>query len=133
MGYIENSSSSSEQVKYKAQFHWLYTVAMVLYLVLLGPFLIGIFVFLEMLITKLTTELGVTTSRLVFKTGWISRKTEEISLGRIEEMNLEQSVLGRLLGYGKLRINGTGGSFILTPTIDDPLALRKAISEAIGK
>lgn len=130
MGYIENSSSGSERVTYKAKFHWLYTVAMLLYLVLLGWLVIGIFIFLKMLINKLTTEIGVTTNRLVYKTGWISRKTEEITLGRIEEMNLEQSILGRILGYGKLRINGTGGSFILTPTIDDPLELRKAIGEA---
>ncbi len=130
MSYIEKSAAGSETVTYIARFHWLYTLAMVFYLIFLGPLLIGVFVFIYMLIKRLTTEIGVTSERLVFKTGWIARKTEEIPLSRIEEVSLKQSMLGRLLGYGRLRITGTGGSQILTPSIDDPMALRKAIGDA---
>ncbi|WP_262694115.1 PH domain-containing protein [Kordiimonas aquimaris] len=133
MGYIKDSLSGSEEITFKTRFHWLYSLAMWLSLMVLGPLLIGVVIFLRMFIRKLTTELGVTSQRVVFKTGWIARKTEEISLTNIEEMNLEQSIFGRLLGYGQLRIRGTGGSYILTHSIDDPMEFRQAVGEARSK
>ena len=70
---------------------------------------------------------------LRLKRGWIARQTEEISLGKIEEINLSQSMLGRVLGYGHLHLSGTGMAKITLPAIDDPLALRRAIDSARTK
>ena len=56
--------------------------------------LISIVIVLRMLIRKLSSLLGATSQRIVFKSGWISRRTEEVSLPTIEEINLEQKILG---------------------------------------
>ena len=130
MSYIDETLVGSEEIKYITNFHWTYSMGMWFWLIFFGWMGIGVIIFLIMFIHKKTTELGVTTSRIVKKSGWISRKTEELSLGRIEEMNLTQGILGRVLGYGKIQINGTGGSYILTHSIDDPMEFRKAIGLA---
>ncbi|MEX2642008.1 MAG: PH domain-containing protein [Acetobacterales bacterium] len=76
----------------------------------------------------LTTERAVTARRLVYKQGLIARRTAELGLHRIEEINLEQSVLGRILGYGTLSIAGTGGDDrLVLAEVADPVAVRRAI------
>ena len=68
-----------------------------------------------MLINKWTTERVLTDSRYIQKIGWIARNTEEISINKIEEVVLSQTILGRILGYGSISISGTGsGKIILT-------------------
>lgn len=126
MSYIEDSSATGEELLYSAKFHWLYSIWAIFLIatLILSPF--GLYLF----VIKWTTETGVTSNRFVLKTGLIARKTEEINLSRIEEMNLQQSILGRIFGYGKLKVNGTGGNFILTPSIDDPVKLRREIANA---
>ena len=91
---------------------------------------IGIFIFLSMMITKWTTEIAVTNKRLIYKRGWIARKTDELSPKKIEEINVSQGVVGRILGFGKIRIQGTGGGEIVLPNIDDPLTFRREIENA---
>ncbi len=82
------------------------------------------------IIQFLTTERAVTERRLIFKEGLIARRTAELSVGRIEEINLQQSVLGRILGYGTLAISGTGGDDrLIMAEIADPVSIRRAIDE----
>ena len=65
------------------------------------------------------------------KTGWIARSTEEIAHRRIEEVKLDQGILGRILGYGKLTVQGTDNAKIATHGyVRKPLELRKAILAA---
>lgn len=73
------------------------------------------------------TEFAITNKRLILKKGWIMRKTEEIRLNRIEEVNLHQSITGRILGYGRLQVRGTGGSGIRLPQMARPLEFRQAL------
>ena len=133
MSYVEETLGSDERIIYVARFHWFYTFSAVLILIVLGPLLIGIVIFLVMMIRKWTTEIAVTNMRFVYKRGWISRQTEEMSLHRIEEVNFDQSIFGRIFGYGRLRLSGTGIGTITLPSIDDPVALRRAIQEARPK
>ncbi len=72
----------------------------------------------------------MTTYRFVFKRGLISRDTQEVSLGKIEEITLHQSIWGRFLGYGQLVLRGTGVGVITLPDLDDPIRLRKIIENA---
>jgi hypothetical protein len=83
-----------------------------------------------MLIRKWSTEIVVTSRRIIYKRGLISRRAEELSLGKIEEINLVQSILGRIFGSGRLRLSGTGVGAIALPDVDNPLALRRAIESA---
>lgn len=90
--------------------------------------------FFSTMIKKWTTEIAATDRRLVCKRGWIARSTQELPLNRIEEIRLKQGVLGRILGYGKLSVSGTGGDKpIQIPTIDDPLEFRVGIANARAK
>lgn len=89
-----------------------------------------ILILLGHLIVLMTTEIVVTTYRFVFKTGLVARHTQEVSLNKIEEITLEQSIWGRFLGYGKLVLRGTGVGVITLPDLDDPIRLRKIIENA---
>lgn len=117
-------------IVFRGRFPWLYTLGSILALVFLGWFLVGIFIFVERTIRAASTEIVVTNRRLVVKTGFISRKTQEVSLEKVEEIKLQQTFWGRLFNFGSLDIRGTGVGNIQLPNIDEPLALRKAINSA---
>tara|TARA_B100000963_G_scaffold345104_1_gene348809 strand:+ start:186 stop:590 length:405 start_codon:yes stop_codon:yes gene_type:complete len=129
LGYIEDTISDDEKIVYEVQFHWIYTFIAFLYLIFLGLLLIGIFIFIKMMINKWTTERALTNARYIQKIGWISRNTEEIGINKIEEVDLTQSILGRILGYGSISISGTGSGNILLKHIDAPLSFQKRLND----
>jgi len=128
--YVERTLAPGEEILYRVRFHWLYKLWAVFNLVFFGIFLVGIYVFFRVLIRIWTTEIVVTNDRLVMKTGFIARRTEEVSLDKIEEINVVQSFWGRIFDFGKVDVRGTGEGNIQIPVIDDPLGLRKAIQSA---
>ena len=75
-----------------------------------------------------TTETDVTNMRVVHKTGFIQRRTFEMALDKIESVDVDQSILGRILNYGDVTINGVGEGKEPIPTIASPLAFRSAIT-----
>lgn len=81
-------------------------------------------------IFKFSTELGVTSKRVISKTGLISRKSHELSHSKVESFHVDQSIFGRLLGYGTIAVKGTGGGSAPIPNIDDPMEFRKRAMEA---
>ena len=91
---------------------------------------LGIIAFLRMMIRKWSTEIGVTSHRFVEKYGALSMRTNEIALPNIEGVKVNQSMMGRMLGYGTLRIEGTGVDAVTTPEIADPVAFVRAIQTA---
>jgi uncharacterized membrane protein YdbT with pleckstrin-like domain len=130
MSYIEKSLGQGETLIARARFHWWYTFKAVLALVFLGWIIIGIVIFFAMMIKKWNTEIGVTTHRFVEKTGVFSLITYEIALPNIEGVKVEQSFWGRILGYGHLRIEGTGVDAVEIPDIADPIGFRAALETA---
>lgn len=150
MSYIEDSLGANETVHYVAHFHWVHYAlaygALIISLLLgilsynpeypivvLGAPVIGAVIFLAIMIPIWSTEIGVTNQRLIYKRGIIKRDTAELQLRAIEQVNLVQDIGGRIFGYGKLDIHGTGNEEIFLPAIGDPLELRKALQEAIGE
>lgn len=91
---------------------------------------LGVISFLRMMILKWTTEIGVTSHRFVEKYGALSMRTNEIALPNIEGVKVTQSVFGRMLGYGTVRIEGTGVDAVTTPPIADPVGFVRAIQTA---
>jgi membrane protein YdbS with pleckstrin-like domain len=75
-----------------------------------------------------TTETDVTNMRVVHKTGFIKRRTFEMSLDKVESVDVNQSILGRLLNYGDITIQGVGEGTQTISTIASPLAFRNAIT-----
>jgi uncharacterized membrane protein YdbT with pleckstrin-like domain len=75
-----------------------------------------------------TTETDVTNLRVVHKAGFIQRRTFEMSLDKVESVDVNQSILGRLLNYGDVTILGVGEGRETIATIASPLAFRNFIT-----
>jgi uncharacterized membrane protein YdbT with pleckstrin-like domain len=130
MSYIDKSLGNGETLVARAHFHWWYSLKAWLALIFLGIFLIGIWIFFAMMVRKWTTEIAVTTHRFVQKEGLFTLRTFEVALPNIEGVRVTQSFWGRILGYGHLRIEGTGVDHVDLPDIADPIAFRAAIESA---
>jgi uncharacterized membrane protein YdbT with pleckstrin-like domain len=75
-----------------------------------------------------TTETDVTNLRVVHKTGFIKRRTFEMSLDKVESVDVNQSILGRLLSYGNVTVRGVGEGVETIRTIASPLDFRNHIT-----
>ena len=149
MGYIKSSLSQGEEIKHIFKLHW--SAKLHLYFLFYGGLiflsislfykiepitLISAFVFLipsfMVWIELKGIEHGVTNKRVILKKGIISRKSEEMNINSIETVEITQTVLGRILGYGTLKITGRGVSDLVFKKIDAPLEVEKKI-EGIEK
>jgi uncharacterized membrane protein YdbT with pleckstrin-like domain len=126
MSYIQKSLGAKERIVAEAHFHWTYTLGAVV----LACTVIGLIVAIPMFIRIATTEIAVTSHRLVQKTGLLSLHTNELSLNNIEGVRVDQGFWGRIFGFGQVRIEGTGVDAVQLPTIADPIAFRAAIETA---
>lgn len=129
--YIENSLLKDEQVKYLAKI----SVMSLLPLIILGfvtlPLMgLGIVFFAIAAIRYMTTELAITNKRVIAKFGFISRSTIELTMNKIESIQVNQGILGRIFDYGSLVVAGGGIPSAPIPGISNPLGFRKAFNEA---
>jgi uncharacterized membrane protein YdbT with pleckstrin-like domain len=74
------------------------------------------------------TELSVTNHRVIYKTGFMRRHTVEMNMDKVETVNVDQTILGRILGYGTIHVLGTGQGIEGLSRIAHPLAVRSAIT-----
>ncbi len=93
-------------------------------------FIFGLLKFAHMMIVKATTEIAVTSTRLVYKRGLVARQVGEINIDRIEGVNVMQTVGGRIFNYGRIMVRGMGVGEVVLPSIEDPIAFRRAIEKA---
>ena len=148
MSYIDHHLLDNEKILYWAKPHWIIflvpsflSITAVLLvsqkslLLLMGYIVLALFIIssINALLTYSTTEYALTNKRVVMKIGCIRRHSLEILLQRVESIQVNQSILGRLLGYGTIIICGTGGSKDPFHRIDNPLAFRKIIQEQLEK
>ena len=85
--------------------------------------------FLHAAFRRWTTELSVTTHRVIFKRGFIWRHTVEMNMDKVETVNVDQSILGRILGYGTIHVLGTGqGGITSLRGMGAPITVRNAIT-----
>ena len=78
-----------------------------------------------------TTEYGVTNKKVMFKTGWIRRKTDELYTKKIEGVDVVQGIQGRIFGYGDLVFSGTGSQTVVFKMVPNPLEVKKLVQETI--
>ncbi len=129
--YVDSSLMSEEIVRYRASVSRWSLAPLFIIGVLLLPFLgLGLLLFLAAWIKYRTTEFAVTDRRIIAKTGLVSRKTIEMFLDKVESLNVDQGILGRVLDYGSVTIRGTGSTSEPIDSISAPLALRKHFMEA---
>jgi len=107
---------------------WQYDLRILL-AILSIPVLIGIMVFVDLRVKFKSTELAVTNRRVIAKFGFIRRRTFELNVDRVEAIQVEQGIWGRIFGFGTLRIAGAG-NFDPIPNISAPLAFKKAVMES---
>ena len=143
MGYIDKNLLPDERVVYRARLHWI-TFARPLVVLVLGfallfllgadarpvggaVVLVGLVLLVPPFVAYRTTEFGVTNKRVVIKTGFIRRHTLELLLRQIEAISVDQSLTGRLLGFGSLTLTGTGGVREVFHRVVSPLEFRRRI------
>ena len=93
----------------------------------------GLLSLIRAFLHKISTELILTTKRVVFKTGFIRRKTVELTHKQIESLSFRQSVMGRIFNFGDIIIYGTGGVSTPIYDIDNPLLFRNKATELIDE
>jgi uncharacterized membrane protein YdbT with pleckstrin-like domain len=79
----------------------------------------------------LSTEFAITDKRVIARLGLLQRRSLETLLSKIEAIEVEQDLTGRLLGYGTLVIVGTGGTRESIPRIPAPLEFRRQVQSQI--
>lgn len=94
--------------------------------ILLLPVVIGLYFLAKAYIHYKTTELAITSKRVIVKTGFIRRSTIEINLTKVESLQVDQEILGRLFNFGTLIIGGAGDPQAPIAGISDPIEFRKA-------
>ena len=99
-------------------------------IVLLPAFGLGLIFLVMAYVRYQSTELAVTTKRVIVKHGFIRRQTVEINLNKVESVQVDQGALGRMFNFGTLVVSGTGTSHAPLTGIASPMAFRRAFIEA---
>jgi len=93
--------------------------------------LIGVVILVYGVVRRNATEMAVTNRRVLIKTGMGSRRTLDLMLGRVESIGVEETVFGRMVGYGTVIVRGTGGTPETFEKIAHPQDFRKNVQEQI--
>ena len=123
MSYINESLSSGEEIRARFKLHWVVKLPMILWIVLIITIPLAVWEWLKLRFT----ELGVTNKRVILKTGIISRHSEEMKISSIETVEIEQGILGRILGFGTVKVTGKGVSDLVFTRINDPMDVKRRI------
>jgi len=128
MSFIEESLSSGETIVARFRLHWLSKLWLALWLLLAVPTLgIALLLAIYEYLRLRGIEQGVTNKRVIYKTGIIGRKSEEMKLTSIETVEIEQGIGGRMLGFGDVKITGRGTSDLVFRRIADPIEVKRQI------
>lgn len=128
--YIEGTLTKDEKVIYTGNVS-LWSLAPLILLGLLTIwFGLGLIFWVYAYICYKTTELAFTNKRVIAKIGFIRRKTVELNISKVETIQVEQGVLGRIFNFGTLVISGAGNPQAPIRRISDPMAFRRAFVES---
>jgi uncharacterized membrane protein YdbT with pleckstrin-like domain len=150
MSYIDSILEPGEEIRYRATVTWtLYAPGILLALCALASLVVAetsvplmavggfasvflalasIAALLPAWFRRFTTEIAVTDRRIILKRGLIRRHTVEMNMQKVESVDVDQTLLGRIFNYGDITIRGTGNSFETLVKIDSPLKLRTTVT-----
>lgn len=149
--YVEKVLQPGETVAFTGTIHWFIYLPAVLFALLAGvamaaqvvwgapdaqgvgaavALVLGIIALLNFLrawFKRFTTEIAVTDRRVIFKEGFVRRKTVEMNMTKVESVDVNQSILGRMFDYGDIIVRGTGHGLEPVHSIAHPIAFRNAV------
>ena len=149
MTYVQRVLQPGEQIRHVSAIHWIvYWLGVAVALLAMGAYwlsdtrympgvwrytayalaLVAAVLLVQEWLKWWVTEIAVTNRRIIHKTGLIWRQTNEMSADKVESVQIDQSILGRMLDYGDVTILGTGEGFKTLRTIAKPLELRNSIT-----
>jgi len=117
--YVNNHLIRDESVAFETRLHW------ITFLTLKSLLTLTIKAWFD----RWISEFVITNRKIIIKTGIIGRETFEMNLSKIESVNVDQSIMGRILNYESITIIGSGGTKETFHKIAKPLAFRKAFQE----
>ena len=124
--YVDGVLINDERVMYRARISkWSLWPFIAFGALLIPLFGVGLLLWLWAWIIYTTTELAITNKRVIAKTGLFQRRTIEIFLEKIESIQVDQSVFGRMFNFGSVLISGTGVHSAPFKNISNPLSLRR--------
>jgi uncharacterized membrane protein YdbT with pleckstrin-like domain len=150
MSYVDSILEPGEVVRYRTSVSWIVYLPTVLFAlgalatpaltaghpgfeqvsgivaILLGA--AAVIAFVPAWFRRLTTEIAVTDRRIILKRGLIRRHTVEMNMQKVESVDVDQTLVGRLFNYGNVTIRGTGSSLEKLSLIDGPLRLRSKVT-----
>jgi uncharacterized membrane protein YdbT with pleckstrin-like domain len=146
MSYVDEHLNAGEKVAFRTTLHPIVFVApAILALVALlfaaqretrefagYIFLLAVIIGGYLAIQYVTSEFAVTTSRVIIKIGWLSRRTVELQLAKVEGVTVEQGLIGRIFDYGTIIVGGTGGTKEPFKFIRAPIEFRKQVQQPMG-
>jgi uncharacterized membrane protein YdbT with pleckstrin-like domain len=142
LSYIQQVLQPGETIRYQGSVSWvLYLAPLALAIAgvvaaATGPvgWMIGAICFAVALILTLrawfirwTTEIAVTNLRVIYAKGFIQRRSVEIHMDKVESVDVDQSVLGRVFNYGTVMVRGTGATLEPFRDIDRPIDFRNQV------
>ena len=145
MSYIKKTLTDGETIIILKRYHWFFWIHPVFWscLFFLASiiseeannlfFALGLIIILWCFVKYVCTENAVTNKRIVFKTGFIRTNTDELIVKKVENVQIQQSIIGRIFGYGNLEFRGTGGSPVIFKLIPDPISTKKEIENNVFK
>ncbi|MHA1540319.1 MAG: PH domain-containing protein [Alphaproteobacteria bacterium] len=143
MGYAESTLVKGEELLFKGRLHWMIYAPSVGalfgivpfifvpdFLVYAAPFfvILSFFVFLYAHLLQATTEMAVTTRRVIHKRGIIFRRVNEMSIRKVESCLVTQNIFAQIISLGTLKIAGVGSESILMKMLHDPFSLRQYVA-----
>jgi uncharacterized membrane protein YdbT with pleckstrin-like domain len=128
--YVQNSLVKDEKVIYEGKVSMWSLLPLVLTgLIFLPAMGLGLVFIIAAIIRYVTTELAFTNKRVIAKFGFISRKTVEINISKVESIQVNQGILGRICNFGTLVVSGAGNPQAPIPGISDPMQFRRSYME----
>jgi len=149
LSFIDKNLLSNEVVIYRAKLHWAIFINAFLYLFLsvltcafnvwitepnqilwtisLLALVFALISVISSYIRLKTSEFAITNKRVLIKVGFIRRHSLEVLLHKVEGIGVNQSILGRIFGFGTIIVTGTGGTKETFDQIDSPLEFRKQV------
>jgi len=139
MSYVEKNLIAGEQVEFRTRLHPIvFASAIALGVIGLSLFALNAALAISVLciaalfaipvsIAVASSEFAVTNRRVIFKVGFIRRRTVEMLLSKVESIEVNQGIVGRMFDYGDIVVIGTGATKEPFKDVSAPLALRQAV------